>query len=76
MLGLSKSIRYSSDFVIKGVCNSAGLLNVVHYNRVFVIAGFVIVGCHCSLWVNWARVKPNKPPACKNTFINLPVICL
>ena len=25
-----------------------GLSNVVRYNGVFVIAGFVIVGCHCS----------------------------
>ena len=46
-LGPSKSICYS------GVCfhifywNSAGLSNVVRYNRVFVIAGFVIAGFHC-----------------------------
>ena len=26
---------------------SAGLSNVVRYNGVFVIVGFVIAGCHC-----------------------------
>ena len=53
MLGPSKSIRYSGDFIIAGFvivgfvsiyfyyCNSARLSNV-HYNGVFIIAG-----CHC-----------------------------
>ena len=52
-LGLSKSIRYSG-VCYSGVCfhvfycNSAGLSNVVRYNRVFAIAGFVIAGFHCT----------------------------
>ena len=29
-------------------CNSAGLSNVVRYDGVFVTAGFVITGCHCT----------------------------
>ena len=51
-LGPSKSVRYSG-VRYNGVhfcifyCNSAGLLNVVRYNGVFVIAEFAIAGCHC-----------------------------
>ena len=60
-LGPSKSIRYSRrGFRYSGVrysgvcfptfyCNSAGLSKVVRYNRVFVIARFVIAGCHCNI---------------------------
>ena len=50
-LGLSKSICYSGVrysrlivFTYFTVSNSARLSNVVHYNGVFVIAGFVIAG--------------------------------
>ena len=32
-------------------CNSAGLSNV-RYNRVFVIAGFVIAECHCGYFLH------------------------
>ena len=52
-LGPSKSIRHSG-VRYSGVlfrifyCNSAGLSNDVRYNGVFVIAGFVIAGCHCN----------------------------
>ena len=54
MLGPSKSICYSGDFIIAGFvivgfvsiyfyyCNSARLSTVVRYNGVFIIAG-----CHC-----------------------------
>ena len=55
-LGLSNSIRYSG-VRYSGVCfhifywNFAGLSNVVRYNGVFVVAGFVIAGStvSCSL---------------------------
>lgn len=39
-----------NQFVIAGFVYThftAGLLNVVRYNKVFVIEGFVIAGCHC-----------------------------
>ena len=40
-----------NQFIIVGLvspyCNSAGRSNVVRYNGVFVIARFVIAGCHC-----------------------------
>ena len=49
-LGPSKSIRYSGvRFRHTYHCNSAGLSNATHYNGVFVIAGFVIAGCHCRM---------------------------
>ena len=59
-LGPSKSIRCSGHYFIAVFvvarnlhfhifyCNSARLSNVVRYNSgLFVIAGFVIAGCHC-----------------------------
>ena len=60
MLGRSKPIRYSGDFVTAGFvhifyCNSAGLSNVVRYNVVFVIAGFVIEGCYCNVIEDFNR---------------------
>ena len=63
VLGPSKSIHYSGDFVKAGfviggflstyftVSNSVGLSNVVRCNRVFFVAGFIIAGCHLSLIV-------------------------
>ena len=52
-LGPSKSIHYSGVRYSRVCfhifyCNSAGLSNVVCYNGVFVFAGFVIAGCHCT----------------------------
>ena len=40
-------VRYSGVRFHIFYCNSAGLSNVVRYNGVFVIAEFVIAGCHC-----------------------------
>ena len=48
-LGSSKSIRYSGACFHIFYCNSAGLSNVARYNGVFVIAEFVIAGCHCNV---------------------------
>ena len=45
---------YITEFVLAGFrfhifyCNSAGFSNGVRYNGLFVIAGFVIAGRHCS----------------------------
>ena len=40
-------VHYSSVCFHIFYCNSTGLSNIVHYNGVFVIVGFVIAGCHC-----------------------------
>ena len=69
-LGPSKTIRYSWDFAIArfcycGVrfhifyCNSAGLSNVYRYNWVFLKAGFVIAGSHCTVQRALPWGKPN-----------------
>ena len=50
-------VRYSGDCFHIFYCNSAGLSNVVRYNGVFIIAGFVIAGCHCNL----ARQSAQSP---------------
>ena len=47
-LGTSKTIRYSGVRFQIFYCNSAGLSNVFRYNGVFVIAGFLTAGYHCS----------------------------
>ena len=39
--------RYSGDCFHTFYSNSAGLSYVARYNEVYVIAGFVIAGCHC-----------------------------
>ena len=50
VLGLSKSIQYSRVRFHIFYCNSAVLSNVVHYNRIFVMTGFIIAWCHCN-WI-------------------------
>ena len=37
-------------------CYSAGLSNVVCYNRVFVIAGLIIAGCHCNILMRYLTI--------------------
>ena len=47
-ISLYRGVRYSGVCFHIFYCNSAGLSYVVRYNGVFVIAGFVIAGCHCN----------------------------
>ena len=47
LLAEERGFRYKEVHFHIFYCNSAGLSIVVHYNRVFVTAGFVIAGCHC-----------------------------
>ena len=42
-------VRYSGLCFHIFYCNSAGLSYVVRYNGIFVIAEFVVAGCHCNL---------------------------
>ena len=46
-ISLYSGVHYSGVCFHIFYCNSAGLSNVVRYNRVYVITGFSIVGCHC-----------------------------
>ena len=43
-------VRCSRVYFHMICCNSPGLSNIVCENRVFVIAGFVITGCHHSFF--------------------------
>ena len=61
--GPSKSIRYSEVCFPIFYCNSAGLSNIVRCNGVFVIARFVIAGCHCTLLSQCL-----SPPRCINGY--------
>ena len=46
--GLLTGARYSGVCFHIFYCNFSGLSNVIRYNGIYVIAGFVITGCHCT----------------------------
>ena len=61
----SKSVRYSGVHYSRVCfhifyCNFAGLSNVVHYNSVFIMAGFIVAGCHCKKMLYCACWVPFK----------------
>ena len=66
-LGPSKSIRYNGVCFPIFYCNSAGLSNVVRCNGVFVIARFVIAGCHS--WINAYSISLRI--ICTSTFARI-----
>ena len=53
-------IRYSGVRFHIFYCNSAGLSDVVRYNGVFVIAGFVKAGCHCTVFLSSYRKQARR----------------
>ena len=54
-LGPSKSIRYSGVRFHIFYYNSAGLSDVVRYTGIFVIAGSIKAGCHCTVFLSSYR---------------------